>query len=81
MYASASLFAFLVLIEKIAFPTKPDFFNPDESVQGRVCVKPAGVRFSSQIGGAEEERGGVAEPRRTSDDEGNANLAEKRAPF
>ena len=29
---------------------------------------------------SEEERGGVAELRRTSDDEGNAEMAQKRAP-
>ena len=40
---------------------------------------PNGVRFFSQIGGAKEERGGVAAPRRTSDDAGNADLAKKRA--
>jgi hypothetical protein len=46
-----------------------------------VFQKPYDDRFFSQIGGAKEERGGVAAPRRTSDDEGNAELAKKRAPF
>jgi hypothetical protein len=43
-------------------------------------LKPIGVRIFSQLGCAEEERGGVAAPRRTSDDEGNAKLAKKRTP-
>jgi hypothetical protein len=36
-----------------------------------------GVWIIRQVGGAEEERGGVAALRRTSDDEGNAEMAEK----
>ena len=80
MYASASLIAFLVLIEKITFPTEPEF-STRTNLSKVVKPKPTGVRFLSQLGGAKEERGGVAGPRRTSDDEGNANLAKKRAPF
>ncbi len=35
------------------------------------------ARFLRQVGGAEEERGGVAALRRTIDDEGNAEMAQK----
>jgi len=36
-----------------------------------------GAWIFRQVGGAEEERGGVAPLRRTSDDDGNSEMAEK----
>lgn len=46
-----------------------------------ISVQPAGCRFCGKFQAPEEERGGVAELRRTSDDEGNAEIAQKRHSY